>query len=129
MTREALVEDAELRRYLLGRASLEATEAIDDALFSDSPIHARLRALEAEMLEEYSDGELADEERSALERRMDADVRLHQIMEILVALRSRGRTYLANHKPPSRNPLWVLVAVGAIAGVALWWALHNLGGT
>ena len=63
------LDDATLRRYLLGELPEDEAESLEEAYFADAEALALVREAEDDLLDDYAAGRLGTGERLAFERR------------------------------------------------------------
>jgi hypothetical protein len=116
--------------YLLGRLSDEDAQALEERYFRDSDLFERLRALETDLLDDYARGELAGQDRSDFERRLESSPLLRSRLESAVAIQRAFALGSADaeaappagqhQRPLPRRPgLAWLAGLGAAAAVVL----------
>jgi hypothetical protein len=111
--------------YLLGRLSDEDAQALEERYFRDPDLFERLTALETDLLDEYARGELAGQDRSDFERRLEISPLLRSRLESAVTIQRDLASASAAAAPPpvaerpERLGLAWLAGLAAAAAVAL----------
>ncbi len=97
--------DQLIRRYLLGGLTPRQREQVEQTVFTDSQYKERVQLIEAELIDEYLDGELTGDERSTFARHFLANP--HQRLNVRIveelkqlALQEEVRATAAEVAPP-----------------------------
>ncbi len=121
-----------IRRYLLCALSDEqATRAIDETMLRDDDYAGKLELIEEDLIEDYLDGVLTDEEETGFEKRLRNSADLRQRMSLVTGLKQiavRPEPVEIKESRPAAswwNRIFVLrfavVFLGiALIGVAVW---------
>jgi hypothetical protein len=116
-------DDRQLVDYLLGRASPEQLERLEEASIVDDEVAARLRIVEDDLVDAYARGALAGDERARFEAHYLSSPRRRQHVRFASGfVRAVDRAAAANPAPQSIGPatrtrppkiLWSMMAVAA----------------
>ena len=117
-------DNERLTRYLLGSASQDEAEAIEEGAMVDDEAAWQLDAAENELVDRYSRGELSGETLRLFEQhylaspRRQQKVRFAQALAARTSSASRGSTGLATSRAARRVLSWPLAAAAALVVVA-----------
>lgn len=118
------LDDAALRRYLLGLLPEVEAEALEEAYFLSPEVLETLRGVEDDLLDDYASGRLGPGEKQAFEGRYLALPRLRERVVAAHALRLASADQLPARMATTRAKPWVArlaIAAGVLlAVVALW---------
>lgn len=123
--------DQELRAYLLGTLSDEATAALEARYFDDDTLRERLEREEETLVEDYADGRLDPVARVAFERQLAASPARRQQARIVRGLVQRAASLPAPAPTPAGSSRrfaweWLAAAAAAAAVVAgVRWTRHD----
>lgn len=134
------LDDAPLRRYLLGAASDEESEHIEEEYFAEPDALDHLAAVENDLIDEYVAGQLTPAERKAFDDRYRDSPRHHVRLAVSRGLRdeaaeSPGPLPIEAHRPrpTAVSKGWPLIARAGVAAAAIvaiavnaWWVRPTL---
>lgn len=116
---------AQLRAYLLGLLKDPDREDIEDLLFHDDSLSAKLELAEDELIDDYLSGRLSLDERTNFDRYFHNSTKRTTLLEVAEAVRSYS------HVKPSSRPRtqwffepfsWAAAAVCiAVVAACIWW--------
>src|SRR5258706_11795885 len=105
-------DDYAIARYLLGLLSDEERSAVQERLFQDEDYFDRIRAIEYELLDSYSRGEMPAPERALLENSLLASAEGRRKLDYARALAA------AQTRPGKRRAPYLLIAAVVIVAPA-----------
>src|SRR5258707_4371369 len=106
-------DDDAIARYLLGLLSDEERSAVQERLFQDEDYFDRIRAIEYELLDAYSRGEMPASERALLESSLLASVEGRRKLDFARGLAAVRKPH-KNHRPP-----YLLIAAAVVVATAI----------
>lgn len=133
-----MVDDTEIKKYLLGSAAAEDEEEISLRLISDAGFADRLDHAESELIEDYLDGMLSDEEIRLFRANFLTSAERRKLMHELELLRAglRGAAAASPAKTPAQpkvsqgeffsffsRPLFAAAGlfILLVAGASIWY--------
>src|SRR6185436_1582237 len=121
-----MVNRGDVIAYLLHQMSEADRAAFAERSLDDAELHAQVRAVEADLFDDYVRGRLAPDERTRLERYLLGSAHQQQKLAFAEAL---ARTFPA--RAPSATAARLLVAAAALilvlAGTAGWFWQQSVG--
>jgi hypothetical protein len=134
-------EQVEIRRYLLGYSDADVTESIEKRLIGDDEYQQEFLIVTDELIEDYLDGDLSQEEAGQFETHFLATPRRNHKLEIARALSERAlsdkpateasanatnvRSFPARPWPRQYWKIAAMVGVVIFAGLIVWAILRN----
>lgn len=122
-------DDATLVRYLVGRVSEEDTEQLDERSIVDGDFAERLRAVEHDLVDAYTNGELTGETLDGFRAqylRSPAGLAQVEFAQALRGAATAGQASPARDAAGGRTvPWWQLVAAGLVLAAAGSLAVDN----
>ena len=118
------LDDAALRRYLLGLLPEAEAEPLEDAYFARPEVLETLRGVEDDLLDDYAAGRLSPGEKGAFEGRYLASPRLRDRVVAARALRLASADRLPARMAIVRAKPWVArlaIAAGVLLAVGALW--------
>lgn len=103
-------DDDAIARYLLGLSSDEERSAILERLFQDPDYFDRIRAIECELLDRYSRGEMTASERELVEGSLLASAEGRRMLDF-----ARGLAAVQKRHGKRRTPYLLIAAVVLVA--------------
>src|SRR6266852_552446 len=103
-------DDDAISRYLLGLSSDEERSAVQERLFQDEDYFDRIRAIEYELLDAYSRGEMTGSERGLLESSLLASAEGRGKLDF-----ARGLAAIQMQHKTRRSPYLLIAAVVLVA--------------
>lgn len=121
-------QDSPWRAYLLGTATDGQERSMEERFLEDDAAFEELEAAETELLDDYTQGALTEDERAHFERLVAASPRLQQRVVIARDLQRRfeGSCAFSSRtidRPPDRAviPRWLLAAAVALVAIGGSW--------
>jgi hypothetical protein len=119
------LDDARVRKYLLGRLSEEEAEALEGEYFARGEALEQVWGVENDLVDAYVAGELEPEEKAAFEGHYLASPLHRDRVDSARALRAMlsdapGAMPVAARRAPARTG-WLALAAGLLIGPAAWW--------
>src|SRR5260370_24423250 len=114
-------DDDAIAQYLLGLLSDEERSAVQERLFQDEDYFDRIRAIEYELLDAYSRGEMPASERALLESTLLASAEGRRKLDFARALAAAQK----GQKKHATPYLLIAAAVVVAAGLGLLFTLRN----
>jgi len=118
------LDDAALRRYLLGLLPEAEAEALEEAYFARSDVLERVRGVEGDLLDDYASGRLEPGEKGAFESRYLASAPLRERVVAARALRlatADKRGPAVRLVAPVRWRVPLAIAAGLLVAVLAFW--------
>jgi hypothetical protein len=119
----AALDDARVRRYLLGQMPEDEAEAFEGEYFASGEALEQVWGVEHDLVDAYVAGELGTEERAVFESHYLASP-LHRD-RVAAARALRAATAGPAERPPSRRavarPPWLALAAGLLLALGAWW--------
>lgn len=106
-------DDDSIARYLFGLSSAEERSAIVERLFQDQDYFDRIRAVECELLDRYSRGEMTASERELMEGSLLASDEGRRMLDF-----ARGLTAVQKRHAKRRAP-YLLIAAAVVVATAI----------
>jgi len=106
-------DDDAIARYLLGLSSDEERSAIQERLFQDEDYFDRIRAVECELLDRYSRGEMTASERELMESSLLASAEGRRMLDF-----ARGLAAVEERHGKRRAP-YLLIAAAVVVAAAI----------
>jgi hypothetical protein len=116
------LDDAEIRRYLLGLMPEPEAEALEASYFARPGVFDRVRAVEDDLLDDYAAGRLAAADTQAFEGRYLASPALRRRVVAARAL-ATARPGSIGGAPSPRRAGWgpqLAMAAGLVAAIGAW---------
>ena len=107
--------DEDMKRYLLGRMTVEERDSFEERYFPEPALAEELAATETELVDAWARGELGEEDRLAVETVLLASPAQREKIRVARALQQRQRS--------SSFPWLALAASLAMIAGAGWWLL------
>src|SRR5258708_33591491 len=105
-------DDDAIARYLLGLLSDEERSAVQERLFQDEDYFDRIRAIEYELLDSYSRGEMPASERALLENSLLASAERRRKLDL-----ARGLAAVQTRAAKRHEPYLLIASVALVATV------------
>src|SRR6185436_6372688 len=120
-----MVNRGDVIAYLLHQMSEADRAAFAERSLDDADLHAQVRAVEADLFDDYARGRLSPDERTRLERYLLGSTHQQQKLALAEAL---ARTFPAR-APTAASRLLVAAAaiIVVLAGTAAWFGQQSLG--
>ena len=110
-------DESALRRYVLGLAEEPERTRIEEQLFASDEVFEQVRAIEAEVIDEYVGGELRDTEARSFDRLLARSERLMSEVRLARSFRHTAAPGEPMVAVRSARTKWLSVAAGLLAAV------------